>query len=60
MHMGHGLVGTKKTSLKFKIVSASVKHHHYHSMFAILEQRSHEVQNYQTWHVNILLIVYFS
>ena len=59
MHMAHGLLGTIKTSLNVVTVSASVKQQHQHSMFASLEQRSYEVQNYQTWHVDKLLIAYF-
>ena len=38
--MAHGLVGTKKTRLNVKIVSASVNQQHYDSMFARMEQRN--------------------
>ena len=37
--MTRGLVGTNKTRLKVKTVSASVKQQHYDSMFARSEQR---------------------
>ena len=60
MHMAHGLVGTNKTRLNVETVSVSVKQQHYHSMSASMKQRSYDIQNYQTWHVNILLIAYFS
>ena len=58
--MAHGLVGTIKTSLKVVTVSASVKQQNQLSKFASLEQRSYEVQNYQTWHVDKELIAYFN
>ena len=60
MHMTHGLVGTIKTSLNVVTMSASVKQQHHHSMFARLEQRSYNVQNYQTCHVSKVFIAYFN
>ena len=44
--MAYGLVGTIKTSLNVVTVTASVEQQHQHNMFASLEQRSYDVQNY--------------
>ena len=54
--MAHGLVGTNKTRLNVVTVPASVTQQQQHSMFTSLEQRSYEVQNYQTWHMYKVLI----